>query len=180
MPAAPYITAAELRAYLSLAPEDPGDFELEVVIAAASAAIEQFCNRDFGPGVRTEGYFQNFGGRVFYPRVPPVESITSATIDGVEVATRIVEGRRGIIRTDGGFWEGEVQITYSTVDPVPEDVKLAAKMTAQAIWESPALDKNLTGVQVGGLLSGAYDSGGPGFIPRGAQSLIAQRIRHFS
>lgn len=176
MALAPYATLADLKARLG-EETSARDAELTSFINAATDAIEQFCSRDFGAGTRTE--YGSGAANFIMPRAEPISAVTSLTIDGTVVASKVVLQRKGVARADGVEVEGDWALVYVTNAPVPESVKLATLMTAQAMSDAPAFDTNLTGVSVAGVVQGGFQQTGAGNIPLGAQSLLNPYIRRF-
>lgn len=176
MALAPYATLADLKARLG-EETNARDAELTSFINAATDAVEQFCSRDFGAGTRTE--YGSGPAAFLMPRAEPVTSVTSLTIEGTVVAAKVILQRKAVARTDGLDIEGEWALVYVTNAPVPESVKLATLMTAQAMSDAPAFDANLTGVSVAGVVQGGFQQTGAGNIPLGAQSMLNPYIRRF-
>lgn len=176
MALAPYATLADLKARLG-EETSARDAQLTGFLSAATDAVEQFCGRDFGAGTRTE--YGSGPIPFIMPRAEPVTAVTSLTIDGTLVSARVVLHRKGVVRTDGLDIMGEWVLVYVTDARVPESVKLATLMTAQAMSDAPAFDTNLTGVSVAGVVQGGFQQTGAGNIPLGAQSLLNPYIRRF-
>jgi hypothetical protein len=173
VPLSPYITLGDLRAYLGDR-DTLTDLEATGAISSASSMIERYTGRDFGPGTRVEAWAAT-GSTAYFPRATPIASLIYLFVDGAAVAGRIAVGRTAICREDKLPFTGEVEVTYSTLVAVPDDVKLATCITAQAILDSPAMDKNLTAMP--GSMGGAYDGPGPGALPRSARSILDPLIR---
>lgn len=179
MPLAPYITLAELQAHLSEpSPLDPArQADMEGAILTASGLIEAHCSRDFAPGQRTETLLGN--GSFVMPKAKPVAVVTTFIVDGVPRDPKIQLKGAVVSRRDNGAVDGDVTITYSVSEAVPEPVKLATKLTAQAILDAPAFDQNGSGYQAGGVYSTSMHQFGVGAIPPGAQTILSPFKRPF-
>lgn len=165
---------------MTLPSEDDVAFDAAVSAAygAAKSAVEAYCSRKFGPGTRTEAGMATVPFIV--PGCTPLATVTSLTIEGVEVAPRIMMGGLAIGRADKRPIVGDWVITYATTEDVPADVLEAISMTARAIANAPALDGNLTSVSLpGGVLSAGFQPYGAGSLPLGARSLLDPHIRRF-
>ena len=176
MALANYISLVELKAFLAETTADR-DAELTAAIAAATAAIERECLRDFGPGQRAEA--GQVSGMFFTPMAGPVVSVEAFSVDGKAVTPKILLGGKVVGRADGLPIDGQVAIQYTTAALVPADVKFATQLTAQAMADAAAYDQNATNIQAGGVYSASIQPGGAGSIPVGARSLLAGHVRRF-
>jgi hypothetical protein len=76
------ITTAEAAAWLNIADWATDAPELPALVEAASAAVEEFCDRRFASATVTETY-AGHGSRLIFPRRAPVTGVTSITVDDV-------------------------------------------------------------------------------------------------
>jgi hypothetical protein len=179
MPIAPYVSAAEAKAWLGIPTADASqDQAVDAAIAAASAMIQKHLGFDIGPGQSTEQVF-GLGASYLYPRRTPIGAVASVTRDGEAVPFTF--DTFAIRRTDGRLFERHAAyvVTYSVTEELPKDVVLAAKMTVQAVFGAPAMDPNLLGESNAGFGSSSYQPGGPGSLPRSAASLLEEYRRRF-
>lgn len=111
------------------------------LVAGASAAIEQWCNRRFAAAERTE-IFDGRGDTWLRPGEGPILSIASLSIDGAAIspitgdaAGWYLDSGRGRILLRGLLFSRGVQniaLTYTAgFDPIPEDVQTACLELAQ-------------------------------------------------
>lgn len=171
MPAAPYLTVADMRAWLGES-DTLNDVAIKGAIDAASAAIERHCGRDFAAGQRTETVFGN-GSPYLFPVNTPITAVAACTVDGLAVP--VAFDVMGVRRTDGAAFRNAwpVSLTYTAGHAqLPADLVQAAKYTAQAFYTSNAHDQNLAGENIPGFGSQMYSQTGPGSIPRGALVLL--------
>lgn len=172
-----YVTLAEAAAWLGLENGDQ-DNDLRVAIAAASAVITTHCNADLGLLEASEVLF-GLGTELVFPKRGPLVSVASCLDEnGRSVPVRI--SREAIKRTDGGmFYRGdEFTLTYTAgLATIPEDVKLAAKITVAGLMTAAAYDPNLANESLGGVIAGSYANAGPGSLPPPAISLLARFVR---
>jgi hypothetical protein len=178
MPAAPYVTLAEMKAWLGES-GTTNDAAIQSAIDAASSAIERHCGRDFAPGQTTE---EIWGTGAFYvfPRRTPITAVASCVISGVTIP--VAFNSISVKRQDGLFFgiHDTVTLTYTAgASPIDADVVLATKLTAQAIYGAPAMDQNLGGESTVGFGSSSYAPQGPGGIPRAALGYLEKVVRRF-
>jgi hypothetical protein len=173
----PYITLAELKDWLDETGSDY-DGQLLSAISAAEAMIDRFLGYSFGPKTLTE-MVPGSGGPTIFPKLTPVTAVSSCTVDGQAVA--VTFNTIGVRRTDGGVFplSSAIMLTYTGGLPVPDDVKTAMKMTAQAIFSSGDLDANMMGEAIAGAVQGSYQPGGPGSLPIAARTILQPIRRTF-
>lgn len=167
------ITVAEAEAWLNIT--DPSESTgLVDQIEAASAAIEQYCSRKFESAAVTETYTGVGSGMIFLRRTP-ITAVASITVDNV-IKTGFTFDYATIKLSNGEkFPEGSViVVTYTAgYSSVPYDVRLATKITLQAMVNAQAMDPNLMSESLGNVFSGGYGEWGPGALPRAARNLLA-------
>ena len=178
MPAAPYVTLAEMKAWLGEGGTE-NDAAIEDAIAKASRAVESHCGRDFAPAQRTEQVFGS-GSQYLFMKHTPITAVASCTIRGqaIPIDFNILAVRRA----DGGMFgiHDNPVVTYTAGEAtIPADVVLATKLTAQAIYGAPAMDQNLAGESTVGFGSSSYMPEGPGAVPRAAKDLLEKVMRRF-
>lgn len=176
MALAPYASLDDLKSRLGETTSDR-DAELTDFLIDATSAVEDFTGRDFGPGTRTEA--GRGSGPFIMPRCIPVATVTSLTINGEAVTPVIELGGKVVSAKERPIIEGEWVLVYTTTEAVPRTVRNATLMTAQAMSDAPAMDGNLTGISVNGVIQGGFQPGGAGYIPTGAQSLLQPFVRVF-
>ncbi len=171
-----YATLSEIKQWLGVLNDDNDDI-LSALLDAATAAVDQVANRSFDRKSVTEYYYGNGSAYIFLRRTPIV-GVSAVSISGMPVT---VTNDSIAIRRDGTFGTGDyVQITYTGgYSPIPADVKMAYKITVQAMWNSQAMDPNLTSESVTGVFSGGFDAFGPGAVPRAAQTLLRGYISRY-
>lgn len=154
------------------------DGDLTSFLISASSAINDFTGREFGPGTRTE-YGWCSSRPFIMPKAEPIASVVQLKIEGTVVPARIEMGRKAVARADMGLIDGDWELTYIVSEEVPRAVMEAALMTAQAMADAPAFDHNMTTASIGGVVQGAFQQSGAGYIPQGAQSLLRPLVRVF-
>lgn len=178
MPASPYVTVADMRAWLGET-DTSRDAALRGAIDAASAMVERWCGRDFAAAQRTE-QVMGTGTAYLFPAVTPITAVASCTVDGRNVPVRF--DATAVRRTDN--WRFEMHepatLTYTAgYADLPDDIVLATKLTAQAVYGAAALDPNLAGESTVGFGSVMYSPTGPGSIPRAAMALLEQHRKRY-
>ena len=93
------------------------DTLLNNLIAAVSAAISQYCNRNFGINAYTENY-SGSGNDTLWLKQRPIVSVTSVTMNGYTIPARPSVNAYGwvndlnkIFLAGGIFWEYPLNIT---------------------------------------------------------------------
>jgi len=127
----PIITVAELEAYLQ---QDLSDYATEAgdAVAAASGAVEEHCRRQFGLVVDDE-LTMRWRPSIVLPN-PPVVTVTSFQVDGVDSDYSIDESGRYWPRSTGE----QISVTYTHgYDSIPETPRLVAKRLAARIFKNP-------------------------------------------
>jgi hypothetical protein len=178
MPAFPYVTVAEMRAWLGET-DTSRDAALRAAIDAASAMIERWCGRDFATAQRTE-QVMGTGTAYLFPTVTPITAVASCTVDGRAIPVRF--DIAAVRRTDSARFEMHepATLTYTAgYDEIPADVILATKLTAQAAYGAGAYDPNLAGESTVGFGSQMYSQAGPGSMPRAAMALLEPLRRRY-
>lgn len=181
MPAAAYIQLSDLKSWLGITDGDE-DALLLAAILSASASIEDFCQHDLISAQRTEVVYGN-GTAYLYPRNAaqdtPITAVASVTMeDGTALAFKAERTRIRLTERTAPD-QAPITVVYTaghTQSAMPEAVKLATKMTAQAIYDSPAHDQNVMAENLGGFAA-TFQPGGAGFIPTAAQNLLRPYIR---
>lgn len=177
MPASAYIQLSDLKAWLGITEADDDNLLLAAIMAA-SGSIEDFCQRDFISAARTEIVYGN-GSAYLYPRNTPIASVASVTMeDGTALAFQAEQSRIRLTARQSPD-QAPITVVYTAgyaQAALPEPVKLAVKMTAQAIYDSPAHDQNVMAENLGGFAA-TFQPGGAGFIPTAAQNLLRPYIR---
>lgn len=167
-----YVTLEEFKEWLD-EPDGTYDNQMRAAIAAAEAMVDRFMGRSIGAKATTERVYGTGGGSVF-PSRTPVSAVTSCVVDGRAVDVGFTD--ISVFRRDGGSFgsRDEILLTYTAGEAaIPEDVKTATKITAQAIYSAADLDANMTGENAGGVMGGNFQPGGPGSIPRAAQTILS-------
>lgn len=167
------ITVAEAEAWLNIT--DPSESTgLVDQIEAASSAVEAYCSRKFEQATVTETYTGGDTGMIFLRRTP-ITAVTSVTVDDVAKTAFTFDYATIKLKNGEKFPAGSgivVVYTGGFVN-IPYDVKLAAKITLQAMVNSQAMDPNLMSESLGNVFSGGYGEYGPGALPRAARNLLA-------
>ncbi len=166
-----YATLDEFKTWL----DDPGseyDGQMRSALAAAEAMVDRFLGRSMAVKAATERVYGSGGNSVF-PARTPITAVSACLIDGEAVEVGFTD--ISVYRKDGGSFgmRDEILVTYTAGATVPEDVKTATMITAQAIYSAADLDANMTGENVAGVLGGSYQPGGPGSIPPAARTILA-------
>lgn len=121
-----------------------GDTRLKRVIAAASAAIRQYCDRDFH---YQAGKVELATPRLLSPRLvlslTPVLAVTSVTLEGGQVVDPsevvIENGDAGIIRRDAGWpWSGLARGGIMPNEPLAGSERPSITVTYTGGWVTPA------------------------------------------
>lgn len=167
--AANYASRAEAKGWLGVATSDTSrDEEIDAALEAASVAIANFCRGDLALGATTETLRGHGDKKVFVSR-KPVASVTSCTVDGTAVPVELVNGEVWRVDRMPFPFDSTVIVTYSAgFDPIPAPVKLATKMTVQALWTAPAMEVNFQSDSMNGVVAGSFRQEGPGSIPPAA------------
>lgn len=146
-------TVDRARTLLQADPED--DPLLALLIPAASAAIETYCNRTFGYGKYTEragGEGRHFISLRNYPIVT-VESIDGKT----DLSDYTIEADRGMIWSQHGNLKNPVAVTYKAgyvlpgQDPIdgvlslPADIEYACILMIDQIQRVPGVTSERVG-----------------------------------
>lgn len=146
-------TVERARTMLRADPAD--DSFLGLLIAAASAAIETYCNRKFGYGEYTE--LVGGGGRhILLLRNYPIVSV--ASINGkTDLSSFTIEKDRGMIWRHGWTCRKPVPVVYTagyilpdseTVDGVatlPADIEYGCVLMIQAMQREPGVTSERVG-----------------------------------
>jgi uncharacterized phiE125 gp8 family phage protein len=176
------VTLAEAKAQLNITTSEH-DTELGVYLAALAGAIERATGEAPEQRTATERLSFRHPVGVFALSVLPVDSLTSvARIDGTEtwdVADLDVDPGSGVVvvKSGGNAVCGDVRVVYTAGhETVPGNVKLAALIILQHVWETQR-----GAVSGGGGALGAeetYEIGaGSGFaLPRRALELLGDRL----
>jgi hypothetical protein len=114
--AAEPVSLTEIKSYLHIDFTND-DTLLSTMNIAARRRLESYCSRSFGAKTIT-----SLMDLACYEELPygPVNTITSAKLDGVESTNYEIDGDR-FTPLSRGKWE----VTYTTNGTVPEDLKLA-------------------------------------------------------
>jgi hypothetical protein len=175
MPAAPYVALTDMKGWLDEKTAD-NDAKIRSAILVASSMIEAYCERDLISAAKAETLFGN-GSKMLFPRRTPITAVVSCVVAGQAVP--VTFHPEAITRTDGYSFDAHQPATVTFTagySPLPEDVIHAAKMTAQAVYVSPAYNQNFQSENMGGVFSGSYHQFGPGNIPPAAR-LLLERYR---
>lgn len=166
----PYVTLDELKLFLDERTSEY-DAELRVALAAAEAMCDQYMNRSLALATVTEQPLGT-GSTPIYPRRTPITGVTSCTVDGNDVP--VTFNALWVRRKDGAYWlpTQNIVLTYTGgLAVIPEDVKTAVKIAAQAARDAPDFDANA--VSESGAVNLSYQPGGPGSIPRASQTILS-------
>lgn len=174
-----FLTDAEVAQWVRIA--DPSATPLLSMIAeAACAAVEEFCDRSFTPGQRTETYDGTDHYRLIL-RQWPVASVQVVSIGGVALAAQVavndggwvLDNDRELLRPGSRWTPGKanVSVTYTLGAP-PAPVKMAALITAQALFNARSADPNVASESAGNY-SANYWSTGPGSVPPAARTMLS-------
>lgn len=178
MPAAPYVSVNDMKTWLGETTSD-NDEKLRSAALIASSLIESFCERDLASAAKTETLYGN-GSRWLLPRRTPITAVASCLVEGVSVPVSFEPTR--IKRTDNSIFEYQQAVTLTFTagyTKLPDDVAHATKLTAQAIYNSPAYDQNFQTENLSGVFSGSYHQFGPSNIPPAARLMLeAYRARY--
>lgn len=115
-----YITVDELRDYMGTTNED-GDIEMALAVEAASRAVDDNCNRQFGqvaaPEERRYTAWYDYGRRLWVVDVDDLQDATglAVTIDGAAVDSYTLEPVNAVL--EGLAWTRLVVASGSTATP---------------------------------------------------------------
>jgi hypothetical protein len=171
MPVAPYVSLSEMKVWLGENSTE-NDEKISGATIIASTLVQSFCERDLASASATETLYGN-GTRWLLPRRTPITGVASCLVEGVAVPVSFEPER--IKRTDHGVFEYQqaVSVTFTAGYAVlPNDVVHATKLTAQAIYNSPAYDQNFQAENLSGVFSGAYHQFGPSNMPPAARLIL--------
>jgi hypothetical protein len=168
----PYITLSELKVWLD-EEDSTYDNHMLAAIAAAEAMVDQYLGRSLASATLTERVHGN-GSRTLFPQRTPITAVSSCVVNGsaIDVGFDSIS----VWRKDGAWFDrsDEILLTYTAgFDVIPEDVKTATKITAQAIYSAADLDANMMSENIGGVVSGSYQPFGPGSLPPAARAILA-------
>lgn len=118
-----YITYTDVANYLGVTLTVPQQAQVTALIAQIQSYIEKYCNRKWDvAGTQTELF--DGGTNVFFVKYPEISSISSVKVDGdtyTDFHNYKTHVKLEIIATEG--WQN-VEIKYTQVSGVPEDIKL--------------------------------------------------------
>jgi hypothetical protein len=166
----PYVTLDELKDFLGVTTGDH-DNQLRAAIAAAEAMADAFMGRSLLSQQVTESV-RPTDAPTIYPRRTPITAVASCLVDGTSVD--VTHSDIWVRRSNGAYFARSqvITLTYTGgLAAAPADVKTAIMITAQAVFDAGDLDANL--LAEGGNFGGSYQPGGPGSLPRAAQTILA-------
>lgn len=178
------VSLAEAQAYPPLASVNPS--VLATLIADATATIETYCSRKFGPVTGTEK--RHGGYRTYRVDNYPIASVSSITVDGVaeDLEDWTINYGSGLIYGTAPRGILNVAITY-TGGPteVPADVKRAALLLIQHLHSLRNVSSGLASETVGPYsktfaqaIAGADGTGGVGVLPQTVAELLNRYVDH--
>lgn len=170
------------------------DAALTELIAAASNAIEDWCNRSFALASRTE-VFDGDNDRELLLKAFPVVTLTSVTItdaDGTATVVPLADlvrrdaiGELEFVRSPMGLWnrfaagQQNVAVVYTGgFDPIPAAVRQATVEMAIHLYARSTRDMNVSGERIGSYSYTARGISDAGEIPDGVRALIAPYRDH--
>lgn len=174
------VTLADTKSWLGITGTDE-DTTLTALIAAASVAVSNYCNRELESATVTEDY-EGTGSRMIFARRWPITSITSVTLPDLSRTATVRYSGRAVIRTDGEKFPYKewVQMTYTGgYTTAPADLQQAVLMTVAAMRNAQAFDPNLTSENLGGVFGGGFDMQGAGGVPRSARGILENYASRF-
>jgi len=142
----------------------PGNVALELVLQAASRAIDAYCGRVFTPADITENHDLDTNTWQFPVNNSPVSSITSCVIryavDGsitITPADVFINNQKGYCEITGAvssldvivaqlgsaLSSAQVEVVYKSLQSVPDAVKLATGYQAGHVINSSYVDANI-------------------------------------
>lgn len=166
----PYVTLNDTKAFLGMT-TDEHDNHLRGAIAAAEAMAEAFLGRGLLSQQVTEAVRPTDAPTIF-PRRTPITAVSSCLVDGRPV--EVTHSDIWVRRKDGYYFSRNqaISLTYTGgLAAAPPAVKTAIMLTAQAVFDAGDLDANM--LAEGGNFGGSYQPGGPGSLPRAAQTILA-------
>jgi len=176
-----YITLAEAKSWLNVT-DTSEDTVLLALIEAATSAVEGVADRTFTSATITESY-TGMGSKFLFLHRTPITAVTSVSLADSGTTATVDFTKVNIRRTDGGIFPyGEkVVVTYTGgYTTIPQDVKMATKITLQAMRNAQAIDPNLGGEALGGVFYGSFDMYGPGAVPRAARTLLNEYTKRYT
>ncbi len=156
-----YITNAQVANFLNVILDPAEQAVVDDIIAAVEAYANDYCNRLFiVSGNQTEKF--DGGVNIFFPKYPPVDTITSFNVDGSVYDLADVLNYKTYIKTQTlvslGFQN--VEIKYQSAVSLPEDLKHALVRWAAEIFQS----SNSAGKDISRFTAGSvtveYESSG--------------------
>lgn len=166
-----YITNAQVASFLNVVLSVPEQAVADDIIAAVEAYANNFCNRLFiVSGAQTEKF--DGGKNTFFIKFPPINAITSVTVDGhVENPADVFNYKSHIKLTSiPPLGNQNVVIVYTSAVTLPDDLKHALIRWAGQIFKSREdAGKDISRVTVGSVSvdwtpQQAVSSGVPDFV----------------
>lgn len=134
----PYLTDADVSNLLSITlTQAQKDLLNNDVIPAVSKYADDYCNRSFEiTGEQTEIF--DGGVNTFFPKYPPVNTITSFKVNGSAYNLADVLNYKSYLKTQTLTSPGfqNVEIKYQSAISLPEDLKHALVRWAAEIFQS--------------------------------------------
>lgn len=147
---------------------DNSDSQISQFLAAASAAISQYCNRIFTVGMYSE-YYDGPGDRTLLLRQRPIVQLTSITVDPFGSDPITVDGSNFIVNTNTGLigWKPQNQygswfvkgydgqqnylVVYQAgYQVVPSDIQQVACQICSNLYNWAGQDTSLKQERIGG------------------------------
>lgn len=166
-----YIVNADVASFLNVTLSAPEQAVVDDIILAVEAYANNFCNRLFiVSGAQTEKF--DGGKNTFFIKFPPINEVTSVTVDGHAENPADVFNYKSHIKLASTPLLGNqnVEIVYTSAVTLPDDLKHALIRWAGQIFKSREdAGKDVSRVTVGSvsvdwLAQQTANSGIPDFV----------------
>lgn len=148
-----YITNAQVASFLNVVLSVPEQAVVDDIIAAVEAYANNFCNRLFiVSGAQTEKF--DGGKNTFFIKFPPINTVTSVTVDGnAENPTDVFNYKSHIkLASTPPLGNQNVVIVYTSAVTLPADLMHALiRWTAQIFKSREEAGKDANKVTVGSV-----------------------------
>lgn len=148
-----YITNAQVASFLNVTLSAPEQAVVDDIILAVEAYANNFCNRLFiVSGAQTEKF--DGGKNTFFIKFPPINAVTSVTVDGHVENPADVFNYKSYIKLAFAPLPGNqnVVIVYTSAVTLPDDLKHALiRWTAQIFKSREEAGKDASKVTVGSV-----------------------------
>ncbi|MBY9077273.1 hypothetical protein KIH86_03630 [Paenibacillus sp. HN-1] len=171
------------RSMMSGVDDSVPDFELEMSLEAASAAIERFCNRELAQQTHKQR-IDGSGTKFLRLRNFPIHSVAEVKVCGKELmeSDYVIESGNGILFLEFGWPDGDrnVEVEYLAGYIMPSDAEGAPEPTLPRNYELACIlyaqtllhqTPGVTSERVGDI-SVTYETAAAGDLPAAVAALI--------